>query len=145
MFSEIPHNSSSLIVSVSLFAIHFIMASSNATAAQISALVYSSTIFTRTWCFTMFALGTVGHTLSVYIFTRPTLYSNPCARYFLASAISGYAVVFMSIPVRLLQAGYTLNVVTYSEMACKILTFLLFWARYEDRHTYRIRFSSISS
>lgn len=102
---------------------------SNATLAEINAINASSIVFIRTWCFGMIVLGVIGHTLNVYTFTRPLLRHNPCSRYFLASAVSGCLVVFVNFPIRLLQAGYNMNIVTQSTIACQMITFILFWAR----------------
>lgn len=102
---------------------------SNASLAEIAAINASSTIFVRTWCFGMIVLGLIGHCLNVYVFTRPILRHNPCSRYFLASALSGFLVVGFNFPIRLMQAGYTMNIVTQSAIACQMITMILFWAR----------------
>ncbi|UJR19840.1 hypothetical protein I4U23_022973 [Adineta vaga] len=52
---------------------------------------------------------TIGHLLNIYVFTRPTLYSNSCGRYFLAATISGMLVVLEYLSVRALQLGYNID------------------------------------
>ncbi|CAF1286564.1 unnamed protein product [Adineta steineri] len=91
----------------------------------INAIQHSKILFIKVWLFTMFACGIVGHTLSIYVFTRRSLYSNPCARYFLASAMIGMTVVVISVPLRLLQAGYNIDAFVRSAAACGILTWIL--------------------
>ncbi|CAF1234395.1 unnamed protein product [Adineta steineri] len=91
----------------------------------INALQHSKILFIKVWCFTMISCGFVGHTLSIYVFTRRSLYSNPCARYFLASAMIGMAVVVISVPLRLLQAGYNIDAFVSSAAICGILTWFL--------------------
>jgi hypothetical protein len=78
----------------------------------------------------MFILGFIGHSLNICVFTRSALRFNPCARYFMASTIAGYAVIFGILPVRLLQFGYSLSLFIPQVASCKILTFLFSWARY---------------
>jgi len=77
----------------------------------------------------MFILGFIGHSLNICVCTRPAFRFNPCARYFLASAIAGYFVIFGILPVRLLQLGYNLSLFIPSVGLCKILTFLFSWIR----------------
>ncbi|CAF0860308.1 unnamed protein product [Adineta steineri] len=108
------------------------MSSSNTTndlASAVSNVTQKTIMFTRYWCMTMFILGLIGHSLNVCIFTRPALRLNPCARYFMASAIAGYGVIFGVLPVRLLQFGYSRSLFLSSVTMCKMLTFLFSWAR----------------
>ncbi|CAF1234411.1 unnamed protein product [Adineta steineri] len=101
---------------------------SNTTSSNvdtINALQHSKILFIKVWCFTMISCGFVGHTLSIYVFTRRSLYSNPCARYFLASAMIGMAVVVILVPLRLLQAGYNIDAFVSSAAICGILTWFL--------------------
>lgn len=116
------------------------MSSTNSTAADVDAVVSTKVAIVRTWCFLQISLGTMGHPLSIYVFTRPTLRSNPCARYFLAATIGGIFMTHVSTPIRLLQTGYNIDFFGYSLASCKILTFLLLWARsvnIEDDLVYR--------
>ena len=109
------------------------MSSSNITddiIAAANALNWDLILFIRCWCIIMFILGFIGHSLNIYVFTRPTLYSNPCARYFLTSAIIGYLLIFINLPARLLQFGYNLSLFLLSMEMCKILSFLFFSIRY---------------
>jgi hypothetical protein len=113
----------------------FEMSSSNVAndmAAALSAVNGSSIMFTRYWCIIMFIVGFLGHSLNICVFTRPALRLNPCARYFMASAIAGYAVIFGILPVRLLQFGYGLSLFLPLVSMCKFLTFLFSWARYVE-------------
>lgn len=94
------------------------------------AIINSSRIFYQFWSYLMICLGIIGHSLSVYVFTRPTLRSNPCVRYFLAATISGFFVTLVNVPLRLLQAMYNYDAFGYSNLSCKLLTFIVSWSRY---------------
>jgi len=82
-------------------------------------------VFIKIWSITFFALGVVGHALNIYVFTRREFRSNPCARYFLALTLSGCGVVYVSLPLRLLQTAYNINVFVYSLLSCKFLSYIL--------------------
>jgi hypothetical protein len=85
----------------------------------------NQSIFIQIWSVTVFVFGVIGHALSIYVFTRPTLRSNSCTRYFLASTIAECFVVYIIIPLRLLQTVYYINAFIYSEFLCQILSYLL--------------------
>jgi hypothetical protein len=106
--------------------------STNTTSANvdaINALKHSKILFIQVWSFMMFSFGTIGHILSIYVFTRRSLRSNPCAQYFLASAMTGLAVVYINIPLRLFQAVYNIDVFASSDAMCKSLTWILNWMK----------------
>ncbi|CAF1206502.1 unnamed protein product [Adineta ricciae] len=105
------------------------MSSSNVSITEASTIRQNTIIFVQVWCYLMISLGTIGHTCSVYVFTRPTLRSNSCTWYFLAASMSGAGVVLINIPLRLLQAGYAINIYTNSLIACKVITFIQQWTR----------------
>lgn len=107
------------------------MSSNTTDASLITALtLYTmSRMFSQYWCIIMFILGVIGHTLNLMVFSRPTLSSKACIRYFMASAMTGYLMVFITLPVRLLQLGYGISLVVKSEILCKLLTFLFSWLR----------------
>ncbi|CAF1229156.1 unnamed protein product [Adineta steineri] len=86
-------------------------------------------MFTRYWCITIFVIGFFGHSLNLCIFTRRTLRYNPCVRYLMASAIGGYLIIFILIPIRTLQFGYGLSLFLSSEITCKIMSFVCSWIR----------------
>ncbi len=67
------------------------------------------TIFVKCWGFFAFIFGIVGRSLSIYTFTRPALRSSPCVRYLLASTISGYCVVLVTVPIRTVQLAYGID------------------------------------
>ncbi|CAF1157025.1 unnamed protein product [Adineta steineri] len=95
----------------------------------INALKYSQNLFIQVWCLTMFSFGTVGHILSIYVFTRRSLYPNPCAKYFLASAIAGLIVVYTLVPLRLLQYVYRVDAFASSDVMCRILSWFVNWIK----------------
>jgi hypothetical protein len=100
--------------------------------------------FAKCWSALLFVLGIVGHSLSVYVFTRRTLRSNPCARYFLASTIVGYFIVCGTIPIRLLQLGYNIDIFLNSSMLCKSVSYILAWARYPNHYKKQPEMNLIS-
>ncbi len=108
------------------------MSSSNLTIDYLNAMNAVSTMtnmFAPCWLIIMMILGLIGHTLNMCVFTRPTLRSNPCIRYLMASAIAGYLIIFIVLPLRLLQNGYNINLFISSLVLCKILTYVLSWIR----------------
>lgn len=101
------------------------MSTSDATISYINALHYSTSMFLQIWSYLLIVLGTIGHSLNIFIFMRPTLRSNLCTRYFLASPISG-----INVSLRLLQQIYGIDVFQYSNLSCKTITFIVLWAKY---------------
>ncbi|CAF1360826.1 unnamed protein product [Adineta ricciae] len=100
------------------------MSSSNATLAEINYITYVNQVINQFYSYFLICFGTIGHLLNIYVFTRPILYSNPCARYFLAATISGFLVATINIPMRLVQSTYPMyNPFGYSTASCKILTY----------------------
>ncbi|UJR12411.1 hypothetical protein I4U23_016588 [Adineta vaga] len=74
----------------------------------------------------MIPLGIVGHSLSIYIFTRPSLRTNPCTIYFLGATIFGIITSCFTLPMRLIQSGYIdMDPAVRSLVACKIIWFFL--------------------
>ncbi|CAF0734527.1 unnamed protein product [Adineta steineri] len=106
------------------------MSLSNTTLAEINALNYDNRIFFQFWSYSLLCLGIIGHSLNIYVFTRPILRSNPCTHYFLAATItSGFMTIF-NFPLRLIQYMYpAYNPFGYSTASCKVLTFMVMCAR----------------
>ncbi|UJR18047.1 hypothetical protein I4U23_004948 [Adineta vaga] len=106
------------------------MSLSNASRTEIDSLINANRIFYQVWSYLLIVLGTVGHVLNVCVFTRPTLRSNPCARYFLAASISGIFCIYANILLRLFQLMYSnYNPFGYSTASCKILSFIVYCFR----------------
>jgi hypothetical protein len=113
------------------------MSPSNSTSSTRVADAYATVywnlkIITLIWGFSLISLGTIGHTLNIYVFTRRTFRSNLCTKYFLASTMSGYQVIYISIPVRLLQSGYGIDLTIYSLASCIIVVYLLVSTKYKS-------------
>ncbi|CAF1123661.1 unnamed protein product [Rotaria sordida] len=101
------------------------MSSSNTSMIEaINAMKQTTSRFTQIWFSCMFIFGLIGHSLSIYVFTRRQFRSNPCTRYFLASTISGCTVVYLTIPFRLLQIVYNIDIFIHSHAGCRILSYL---------------------
>lgn len=110
------------------------MSTLNSTNLQAAAdkLNFIGMIFVRCYSFIAIPLGLIGHSLSIYVFTRPRLRSNACARYFLAATIIGLFVTCYNLPMRLIQSGFIdVDPGTHSVVFCKITWFLLNTFRYE--------------
>ncbi|UJR06980.1 hypothetical protein I4U23_011268 [Adineta vaga] len=83
-------------------------------------------MFIRCYCYLIVPLGLIGHLFNVYIFTRPSLRSNPCVMYFLAATIFGLLVTCFILPMRLIQSAYIgTDPGAYSSIICKVIWFLL--------------------
>jgi len=106
------------------------MSSSNTSTSDVDSINWSAAMFLEVFSYLLICLGTVGHSLSIYVFTRPTLRLNPCSRYFLASTITGIFVTYVNVPMRLIQNVYNYDIFALSSTSCKMLTFVLFWAKY---------------
>ncbi|CAF1207839.1 unnamed protein product [Adineta steineri] len=104
-------------------------ASDTSMTDAINGLQQSTILFSQVYCIFLLVFGTVGHLLSIYVFTRPALRSNPCIRYFLASAISGSINVCILVPIRMLQLGYGIDIFIYSLPVCQVLSYFLGWIR----------------
>jgi len=104
------------------------MSSSNISSLQLEAnnLNYVSMMFIRCYSYIVIPLGVVGHLMSIYVFTRPTLRINPCTRYFLAATIVGLMVTCYNLPMRMIQSGFVnTDPGAYSTIFYKITWFLL--------------------
>jgi hypothetical protein len=67
-------------------------------------------------------LGTVGHLMSIYVFTRPALRINPCSRYFLAATIIGLLNTFYTLPLRMIQSAFVnTDPGAYSDIFCIVV------------------------
>ncbi len=106
------------------------MSSSNTSSSDVDAIKYTNSMFSQIWSLLLICLGTIGHSLNIYVFTRPRLRSTPCVRYFLASTLTGFGVTYVNVLLRLLQVLYNIDAFGYSTASCKILTLVVFWARY---------------
>jgi hypothetical protein len=94
-------------------------------------LNYIAMMFIRYYCYVVIPLGTVGHLLSIYVFTRPSLQSNSCSMYFLAATIFGLLHTCYVLPMRMIQSGFIdTDPGAYSVVFCKITWLLLNSIRY---------------
>jgi hypothetical protein len=106
------------------------MNSTTSLQAIVNAINESGVMFVKCWALIMLVLGTIGHSLSIYVFTRPTLRANPCCRYLLMATFAGLFVTCFNQPVRLLQVAYNnIDPAARSLAFCKISWFLLYTSR----------------
>jgi hypothetical protein len=88
-------------------------------------------MFIRCYCLLMIPIGIIGHSLSIFVFTRRSLRSNPCVMYLLSATIFGLLSSCFILPMRLIQSGYEdIDPTTHSLFLCKIIWFLLYSIRY---------------
>ncbi|UJR14348.1 hypothetical protein I4U23_001344 [Adineta vaga] len=84
-------------------------------------LNYMAMMFIRCYCFIVIPIGTIGHLLNIYAFTRPSLRSNSCSRYFLAASIIGIMHTLYALPMRMIQSAFVdIDPGAYSVVFCKI-------------------------
>ncbi|CAF1292371.1 unnamed protein product [Adineta steineri] len=105
---------------------------SNETEIELEAkyLNWLSMTFIRCYCFLMIPLAIIGHSLSIFVFTRRSLRSNPCVMYLRAATIFGLLSACFILPMRLIQSGYIgLDPTVHSIYICKIVWFLLYSIR----------------
>ncbi|CAF1306172.1 unnamed protein product [Adineta steineri] len=89
-------------------------------------LNYIAMMFIRCYCYIVIPPGTVGHLLSIYVFTRRSLLSNPCSRYFLAASIIGLLHTCYVLPMRMIQSAFVdTDPGAHSVVFCKITWLLL--------------------
>jgi hypothetical protein len=88
-------------------------------------------MFIKYFCFLIIPPSVLGHLMSIYIFTRPSLRSNPCGMYFLSATIFGLLNACIILPIRLVQTNYTyMDPTVNSIVACKVVWFLIYSIRY---------------
>ena len=96
-------------------------------------------MFIRSYCFMVIPFGTVGHLLSIYVFTHRSLRLNPCGIYFLAATITGLVNTCYSLPMRMIQSAFIdTDPGAYSVVFCKITWLLLNSMRYVKSNVIRL-------
>ncbi|CAF1351678.1 unnamed protein product [Didymodactylos carnosus] len=102
------------------------MANSSSVIAQLN---YLSLQVNRYLPIPLFILGSIGSTLNVLIFTRKSLKTNSCTKYFLASTTANFFVIYFVILLRILSDGYGIDPSIYSNEFCKIRYYITYTAR----------------
>ena len=93
-------------------------------------LNYIAMMFVRCYGFVIIPLGIVGHLLSIYVFTRSTLRSNPCSRYFLVASLFGLLNTCCTLLTRMIQSAYVgTDPGAHSLLFCKLSWFILYSLR----------------
>lgn len=117
------------------------MSSSNINHLQSEAnnLNYIAMMFIRCYCCLAMAFGLVGHLLNIYVFTRPSLRSNPCTRYFLAATAIGMITTLYTLPIRLIQSGFIdTDPGSYSMVFCKMTWLVQYSIRHVESSEIRV-------
>ena len=100
-------------------------------------LNYIAMMFIRCYCYIVIPLGLIGHLLSIFVFTRPTLRTNPCTSHFLAATIVGLLNTCYVLPIRMVQSAFVdTDPGAYSVIFCKVTWYTLNTLRY----LYTIRY-----
>ena len=93
-------------------------------------LNYMAMLFIRCYGYIVIPLGVIGHSMSIYIFTRPALRVNSCSKYFLAATIVGLLDTVYTLPMRMIQSGFVnTDPGAYSVIFCKITWLSLYSIR----------------
>jgi hypothetical protein len=107
-------------------------------------LNYITMMFIRCYCYIAIPLGIVGHSISIYVFTRRTLRIVPCGRYFLAASIIRLLQTCYSLPMRMIQSAFVdTDPGAHSVIFCKTAWFSLYSLRQVYFIIYRISFENI--
>ncbi len=86
-----------------------------------------ATMFIKYFCFLIIPPSVLGHFMSFYVFTRPTLRANSCSMYFLSATFFGLLNASVILPMRLVQTNYGyVDPSVNSSAACKIVWFLIY-------------------
>jgi hypothetical protein len=87
-------------------------------------------MFIKYFCFVIIPPSVLGHFISFYVFTRPSLRSNPCGMYFLSATLFGFLNASFILPMQLVQTNYGYADPTVrSNAACKIIWLFMYSIR----------------
>jgi magnesium-transporting ATPase (P-type) len=98
-------------------------------SSTIATLNLVSDICSRYCLAVLLLLGLIGLTLNTLIFTRKMFRQNSCVRYFLASTIANYFVIYFILPSRILSDGFSIDPGTYNLFYCKLRFYTYFTAK----------------
>ncbi len=88
--------------------------------SNISALTIATIQFNRYTPIPIFILGLVGNIFNILIFTRRSLFKNPCTVYFLSATCVNINVLFFGLLVRSLMDGFNIDVISNSLVLCRL-------------------------
>jgi len=80
---------------------------------------------TRIFVPIIIVIGVLSNLLNIIVLTRPTLIHHACSLYFLALAITNLFYSSFLLVCNLLADGYQLDLTEYSNVLCKIISYLL--------------------
>lgn len=93
--------------------------------SDITALTRATVQFNRYTPMPVFILGLVGNIFNMLIFTRPSLFKNPCTAYLLAATCTNMIVLFFGLVVRSLMDGFGIDLVGNSLVLCRFRYIIL--------------------
>jgi len=84
-------------------------------------------LFIKYFCFVIIPPSVLGHFMNFYVFTRPSLRSNPCGMYFLSATLFGLLNASYSLPMKLIQSNYIYaDPSVGSNAACKMVWLFIY-------------------
>jgi len=88
--------------------------------SNISALTIATKQFNRYTPIPIFILGLVGNIFNILIFTRRSLFKNPCTVYFLSATCVNINILFFGLLVRSLMDGFNIDVISNILVFCRL-------------------------
>lgn len=74
-------------------------------------------------------LGTTGVVLNLIIFTRRSLFLNPCTHYLLGNTVANFFVLYWVTISRMFSDGYRMDISVTSDSFCKVRYFITYVSR----------------
>ena len=103
--------------------------SNTSDATTINLLNRISTELNRYITFIVFLFGTIGNLLNILILSQPTLRTNSCVIYFLASSVSSLGIMLIGLPSRLIAGMTGTDPTNTNTLFCKFRIFFLYGFR----------------
>jgi hypothetical protein len=92
---------------------------------DLSTLTSATTQFNRYMPMPVFILGLIGNIFNILIFTRHSLFKNPCSIYLLSSTCTNISVLFFGLLIRTLMDGFDIDVIENSLVLCRLRYLIL--------------------
>lgn len=93
--------------------------------SDITALTSATTQFNRYTPMPVFVLGLIGNIFNIFIFTRRSLFSNPCSIYLLSATCTNIVVLFVGLVIRSLMDGFNIDIIGDSIILCRLRYIIL--------------------
>jgi len=93
--------------------------------AATAALTSATTQFNRYTPMPVFILGLIGNIFNILIFTRRSLFTNPCTVYLLSGTFTNIIVLFVGLVIRSLMDGFNIDIIGNSIALCRLRYIIL--------------------